>query len=177
MKGKNKCRILKEIRKAIAKENDIEYVTSECKYQGECIGTCPKCESEVKYLEAELEKRRSAGKSVVVAGIAASMILSTGCVSMDDFLNNQFMGDLKVNESFEQLVSEASQSEIYSEVTQGELVDGEMMIRSYEETTEVTTGEELSSNYNESEDITEEMGEPLFSEEDIVLGEVAEIEN
>ncbi|MBE6648812.1 MAG: hypothetical protein E7614_04750 [Ruminococcaceae bacterium] len=79
MKGKNKCKILKDIRKAIAMENDIEYVTSECKYQGDCSGTCPKCESEVRYLEAELEKRRLAGKTVAVAGIAASMILSSGC--------------------------------------------------------------------------------------------------
>ena len=42
--GKEKCRILKEIRAEIAKANDIEWVTSECKHQGNCKGTCPKCE-------------------------------------------------------------------------------------------------------------------------------------
>ena len=46
MNGKSKCKILKEIRKRIAEENDIAYVTSECQYQGECSGTCPKCEAE-----------------------------------------------------------------------------------------------------------------------------------
>ena len=39
MLGKEKCRILKEIRQKIADENDIPYVTHECKYQGECKGT------------------------------------------------------------------------------------------------------------------------------------------
>ena len=62
MKGKSKCKILKDIRKQIAKENDIEFVTNECNYKGDCLGTCPKCEAEVRYLESELEKRKSAGK-------------------------------------------------------------------------------------------------------------------
>ena len=56
MNGKSKCKILKDIRRQIAADNDIEFVTSECKYQGECTGTCPKCEAEVRYLEQELDK-------------------------------------------------------------------------------------------------------------------------
>ncbi len=79
MHGKKKCKILKEIRKQIAKDNDITYITTECKHQGNCKGTCPKCEAEVRYLEAELEKRRMAGKQVVVAGIAAAMMMSASC--------------------------------------------------------------------------------------------------
>lgn len=50
-RGKMTCRILKEIRRQIAEANDIEFVTSECRYQGDCAGTCPKCEAEVRYLE------------------------------------------------------------------------------------------------------------------------------
>ncbi len=80
MNGKNKCKLLKEIRKQIAAQNDIEYVTSECKYKGDCSGTCPKCESEVRYLEEQLRLRQKAGKAVAVAGIAAAlMVTSTGC--------------------------------------------------------------------------------------------------
>lgn len=80
MNGKSKCRILKDIRKKIAQENDIEYVTSECKFQGNCSGTCPKCESEVRYLEEQLAKRKRAGKAVAVAGIAAAMVVTAaGC--------------------------------------------------------------------------------------------------
>lgn len=81
MTGKNKCKILKEIRKQIAADNDIEFVTSECKHQGECRGTCPKCEAEVRYLENELAKRQQLGKAVAVAGIAATfMVTATGCL-------------------------------------------------------------------------------------------------
>ena len=81
MKGKNKCKILKEIRQKIADENDIPYVTRECTYQGECRGTCPKCEAELRYLEQELEKRRRLGKTVAVAAVAAGLSLTmTACV-------------------------------------------------------------------------------------------------
>ena len=44
MQGKQTCKILKEIRKQVARANDIEYVVSECQYKGDCLGTCPKCE-------------------------------------------------------------------------------------------------------------------------------------
>ena len=80
MNGKSKCKILKEIRRQIALENDIAYVTSECKFQGNCSGTCPKCEAEVRYLEEELRKRQQLGKQVAVAGIAAALVIaSSGC--------------------------------------------------------------------------------------------------
>ena len=82
MNGKNKCKILKEIRQKIADDNDIAYVTSECKHQGDCKGTCPKCEAEVQYLENELRKRQAAGKAIAVAGIAAALMLgATGCAA------------------------------------------------------------------------------------------------
>ena len=81
MSGKSKCKILKQIRQQIAAENDIEFITSECKFQGECSGTCPKCEAEVRYLELQLQKRRQAGKAVAVAGIAAALLVSSsGCI-------------------------------------------------------------------------------------------------
>ena len=80
MNGKSKCKILKDIRRQIAKENDIDLVISECKYQGDCTGTCPKCEAEVRYLEQELRKRQQAGKAIAVAGIAAALVVgSAGC--------------------------------------------------------------------------------------------------
>ena len=57
-RGKQTCRILKDIRRQIAEANDIEFITSECQYQGDCLGTCPKCEAEVRYLEQQLESLR-----------------------------------------------------------------------------------------------------------------------
>ncbi|MCQ2303422.1 MAG: energy transducer TonB [Bacteroidales bacterium] len=74
-KGKRTCKILKEIRKQIAAENDIELVVSECTYQGDCLGTCPKCEAEVRYLERELEKRQRLGKAVMISGMALTSML------------------------------------------------------------------------------------------------------
>lgn len=37
-RGKQTCKILKEIRRQIAEANDIEFVTSECRYRGDCLG-------------------------------------------------------------------------------------------------------------------------------------------
>ena len=84
MLGKQKCRILKEIRQKIADENDIPYVTRECSYQGACSGTCPRCESELRYLEQQLEQRAALGKKVTVAALCAGMAFSAaGCSPAD----------------------------------------------------------------------------------------------
>ena len=78
-RGKQTCKILKEIRRQIAEANGIELATSECRYKGDCLGTCPKCEAEVRYLEQQLRIRSLAGKAVALAGISAGMILMSGC--------------------------------------------------------------------------------------------------
>lgn len=84
MRGKNKCRILRQIRQKIAEENDIPLVTQECTYQGECSGTCPKCEQELRDLEQQMERRRSLGKRVTVSVMTAGMLLSlTGCPAQE----------------------------------------------------------------------------------------------
>ena len=79
-KGKQTCKILKEIRKQIAEENDIELITSECTHKGDCRGTCPKCEAEVRYLERELEKRQRLGKAAIFAGMTlGTAITAASC--------------------------------------------------------------------------------------------------
>ena len=78
--GKEKCRILKQIRAEIAKQNDIAWVVEECSHKGDCRGTCPKCEAEVRQLERALERRAALGKTVAVVGISAGLSLSViGC--------------------------------------------------------------------------------------------------
>lgn len=77
-KGKKKCEILKAIRCQVAKKNGIAYTYTECTHQGECRGTCPKCEEELRYLSRELEKIKQSGKQVAVAGVAAAVIAATG---------------------------------------------------------------------------------------------------
>lgn len=79
-RGKQTCKILKEIRQQIALENDIKLVTLECTHKGDCAGTCPKCEAEVRYLERELEKRQRLGKVAVFAGLSlGTIVAATGC--------------------------------------------------------------------------------------------------
>ena len=79
-KGKQTCKILKEIRKQIAAENDIKLVIEECTYQGDCKGTCPKCEAEVRYLERELEKHQRLGKAAIFAGMTiGTAITAASC--------------------------------------------------------------------------------------------------
>lgn len=81
-RGKRTCRILKEIRRQIAEANDIEFVTSECKFQGDCLGTCPKCEAEMRYLEEQLERRRMLGKAVLLAGISMNVLTSNAMTAV-----------------------------------------------------------------------------------------------
>lgn len=65
--------MLKEIRRQIARANDIEFVTAECKHKGDCAGTCPKCESEVRYLEEQLSARRRLGLTTKVVGLSLGL--------------------------------------------------------------------------------------------------------
>ncbi len=78
-KGKRTCEFLKEVRQRVARENGIPLEIRECTHKGDCRGTCPYCEAEVRYLEQELSKRRSLGKAVTVAGIAVSAMMMGGC--------------------------------------------------------------------------------------------------
>lgn len=87
MKGKDKCRMLKQIRKKIADANDIPYVVEECPYQGDCKGTCPKCEAELKKMEEELSLRRRLGKKVAVVGVAAGMMAATTACTPNDVID------------------------------------------------------------------------------------------
>lgn len=84
MTGKEKCKALKEIRQQIADNNDIPFAVSQCTHQGECKGTCPKCEAELRYLEKELERKKKFGKAVAVAGISAGLCSTlTACTPAD----------------------------------------------------------------------------------------------
>jgi hypothetical protein len=83
--GKKKCELLKNIRKEIALRYDISYTSDECSFKGECKGTCPKCEAELRYLERELERKKNLGRAVCVVGISASVCTGfTACNPIED---------------------------------------------------------------------------------------------
>ena len=73
VKGKSTCKLLKDIRQQIADANGISYQPKECHHKGDCAGTCPACEEEIRYLERELKARKGNGFSMKVAGIAAGI--------------------------------------------------------------------------------------------------------
>ena len=78
-RGKSICSVLKTIRKQVANANEIKYEPRECNYQGECRGTCPACEAEVRYIEQQLDVRRQLGMAVAIVGISAGLSALTGC--------------------------------------------------------------------------------------------------
>ncbi len=72
-RGKDICKELKAVRRQIAEENGIDLEIPECTYKGPCRGTCPRCESEVRYLENALAQRIRMGKVATVAGLALAL--------------------------------------------------------------------------------------------------------
>ena len=155
-RGKQTCKILKEIRRQIAEANGIEFATSECRYKGDCLGTCPKCEAEVRYLEQQLRTRTLAGKAVAIAGISAGMILMSGCSgtssssqSNDDMLG-EFIESPEMIEEVEETVEKRELPEIEDTVVikkveidntaypvVGEIIDPEQEDKVYEDIVDV----------------------------------------
>ncbi len=52
--GKEKCKYLRSIRQMLAEKYKINYTPIECTYDGPCKGTCPACDSEIRYLENQI---------------------------------------------------------------------------------------------------------------------------
>lgn len=73
------CDELKAIRKRIAEANSIEYAPVECHHEGDCAGTCPRCESEVRYLEGQLRRRSRLGHAVMIGGLALGLSALASC--------------------------------------------------------------------------------------------------
>ena len=76
MNGKAKCKYLKSLRKSIADKNGIPLNQRECTFEGECKGTCPHCEAEVRYIEEQLERKKKFGKAAVAVAMSATMMLA-----------------------------------------------------------------------------------------------------
>lgn len=57
MNGKDKCNLLREIRKRIAAQYGLTYQPTECHHEGDCAGTCPKCDAELQDLQRELKEK------------------------------------------------------------------------------------------------------------------------
>ena len=79
MTGKQTCDILKQIRRDIAKKNDINIPIRDCPHGEDvrCPGTCPRCEAETRALEKALNDRKKTGKKLLIAGISAGLVVGS----------------------------------------------------------------------------------------------------
>lgn len=118
MNGKEICKALRNIRRHIASTNDIAYVPAECDYQGECSGTCPRCESEMHYIERQLRLRQAIGKAVVVAGLTLSTAALTPALAQ----TQQSPRQVAAQQSEPHLV-DAAPDEIDVVVVRGTVID------------------------------------------------------
>lgn len=104
-RGKTICNALKAVRQQIADSNDIAYSPTECHHEGECAGTCPKCEQEMRFLEQQLDIRRAMGKAVSVVGISVGLAALTSCKTHKDNIDVEPLGgDVVIEERTEGIV-------------------------------------------------------------------------
>ena len=91
-RGRNICNTLKAIRKQIADANGINYSPEKCHFEGECKGTCPRCEQDMRDLEYELHLRQMAGKAIKVAGVALGITAiaasATSCATQKGYYSS-----------------------------------------------------------------------------------------
>ena len=158
--GKNRCEYLKEIRKRIAKENDIPLEQRECTFKGECSGTCPFCEAELQYLEKELHKRRTLGKAVTVAGIALSSVVMSACFTSSQ-LPPTTVGDIDPKqvptvESSDPLVQRADNEKHFTQLRGCATFDN-----SYVNVTSVGTTANMMAFYDVAAKFPAEFGSPM----------------
>ena len=88
-RGKKICNALRDVRRQIAAANDIPYETTDCHHEGECLGTCPKCEAEVRYIENQLSLRRAAGKAVSLVGLSLGISAAWASCANQQSATNQ----------------------------------------------------------------------------------------
>ena len=54
----------------VAKANDIKYAPTECHHEGDCAGTCPKCEARQASKRGGILYCRKEGSKIFIAGNA-----------------------------------------------------------------------------------------------------------
>lgn len=125
--GRFICDQLKQIRLDIARANGIKYAPRECHHEGDCQGTCPACESEVRYLEREIARRRSHGKVALIAGVSLGLLsfTATSCDQISQTVkelihpDDELMGEVSAED--DQWTDSIDEAVIAS----GEVVDSE----------------------------------------------------
>ncbi len=98
-KGKIKCEMLKGIRAYVARKYGLEYTSTECTHQGDCSGTCPKCDAELADIQRQLEEHG-------ITDIAQDKVLSdlvesyVNTICQDDNGQTPLEGDAKPSKDY-----------------------------------------------------------------------------
>jgi hypothetical protein len=100
-KGREICNALKDIRQQIADKNEIEYATTECHFEGECQGTCPKCEAELQYIENEINRRKKFGKTASIAGISLGVAMTLSACAGGITHEDAIEGDMRPDSTYQ----------------------------------------------------------------------------
>lgn len=100
MTGKEKCKILKDLRNRIALANGIIFVSSECDFEGECFGFCPKCDSEVRFLENALMEKAKMGLEINLESLADASVFDSDYYNFPDD-DGELLGDIIPMDDFE----------------------------------------------------------------------------
>ena len=119
MKGKDICKHLREVRCAVASANDIDYTPAVCTHEGDCAGTCPACERELRYIEHQLHRRRAMGKVVTVAGLAL------GAATFMPMQAQQVVPDIPAVQPVQAKLVDAAPGDTTAVIVRGRVIDRE----------------------------------------------------
>ncbi len=126
-KGKDTCKTLKEIRRRIAEANGIDYSPTECSFKGECLGTCPACEQEIRFLEDKLAEKKRKGTRAKVAAVAAGICAVAMPQAVEAQTKTPMLGKVRITQNKAESINiyDLTTSKIGSVVVRGTVRDAE----------------------------------------------------
>ena len=131
MNGKNVCAYLKSVRQKVAEANGIDMEFPPCHFEGDCAGTCPRCEAEVVQLERELSKRQHLSKRMAILGIAAGLTFAAlpATAQTDDTTVPPPASDLSIDEFY--IEGELPDLEEYAPYERAQFPGGQEKLNQY----------------------------------------------
>ena len=126
-KGKDTCKTLKEIRRRIAEANGIDYSPTECSFKGECLGTCPACEQEIRFLEDKLAEKKRKGTRAKVAAVAAGICAVAMPQAVEAQTKTPMLGKVRITQNKAESINiyDLTTPKIGSVVVRGTVRDAE----------------------------------------------------
>jgi TonB family protein len=151
-RGKKICNALRDVRCQIAAANDIPYETTDCHHEGDCLGTCPKCEAEVRYIESQLSLRRAAGKAVSLVGLSLGISAAFASCTNQPAATNQATANQTTSDNPESPTRRRNYVERLDYVPEAEDVENRIPVEDWED----VEGDVVEITEKELEDAAED---------------------